>query len=338
MAASSSVALVTLSAACAFLFGTHLAPGLEGVLYGSLGVAGDILKAMLPFAIVAAARSLHMLRALAGLALFLAVSAYSFTSEIGLYALSREATSAIEREGRDAYDAARTHASEAAARLNGFGTVRPLAAIEADLAAAQFDKAWVTSKACTDATAKTSREFCATVARLEGERGSAIAHAKAREEADDARVAFEGLTARPSAARPTPSRRRSPGSPALPRIGSSTRWRSCSPSSSNSAPGSAPGSCSGVRASHGPVVAALPRRSRAGRTTGLPGRRTSRRPNRRIALSRRRRRSLAVSRTGRRHSTMPAQHVPPSQGRRHSGRWCWRPCRRSPGFRRGTRR
>ena len=186
-------ALVAISGGCAYLFGTHLAPGIEGMLYGALGVAGDIMKAILPFAIVAAARSLHLLRSIAGLALFLAVSAYSFTSEIGLYALSREASSSMEQQGRDAVETAKRQADQAAARVANFGEVRPLAAIEADLAAAQFDKLWLASRACSDATAKLSREFCARVERLKGERGTAEAYDIARNEAHNAEVAMAGF-------------------------------------------------------------------------------------------------------------------------------------------------
>src|SRR6516162_2637866 len=84
-----SLALSGISVLCCYVFGTHLAPGQEGQLYGVLGGVADALKAFLPLAIAGALAASQKARATAGAAMFIVFSVYSFTSELGLYALGR---------------------------------------------------------------------------------------------------------------------------------------------------------------------------------------------------------------------------------------------------------
>ena len=86
-----SLALSGISILCCYVFGTHLAPGPEGQLYGVLGGVADALKAFLPLAIAGAIAARQKVRAAAGAAMFAVFSFYSFTSELGLYALGRNA-------------------------------------------------------------------------------------------------------------------------------------------------------------------------------------------------------------------------------------------------------
>ena len=85
-----ALSLSGISILCCYLFGTHLAPGMEGQVYGVLGGVADALKALLPLTIAAAVVSGQSARALLGIVLFIVFSAYSFTSELGLYALGRD--------------------------------------------------------------------------------------------------------------------------------------------------------------------------------------------------------------------------------------------------------
>ena len=112
-----SLALSGISILCCYVFGTHLAPGLEGQLYGVLGGVADALKAFLPLAIAAALAARQKGRAAAGAAMFAVFSLYSFTSELGLYALGRNAVASDAQAGREAYEAAKADRGRIEARL-----------------------------------------------------------------------------------------------------------------------------------------------------------------------------------------------------------------------------
>jgi len=120
-----ALALSGISIVCCYIFGTHLAPGDEGRLYGVLGAVADGFKAILPIGIAVALASKQRARAAVGIVLFLVFTAYSFASELGLYALSRDAqaTSATARKENLAFlKAEREPIRE---RLKALGQTRP---------------------------------------------------------------------------------------------------------------------------------------------------------------------------------------------------------------------
>ena len=164
-----AISLAALSVACCFQFGRHLAPGDEGLLYGVLGATADALKALLPLAISAALISRQTGRAAIGVALFAVFSIYSFTSELGLYALSRDAVASTASAGKEAYGQLKEERARIQERLRALGQTRPSSAITAELDGQKQNAAWQSSKECTDATLPASRSFCAAVARLKGE-------------------------------------------------------------------------------------------------------------------------------------------------------------------------
>ncbi len=164
------LALSGISITCCFVFGQHLAPGNEGMLYGVLGAVADAFKALLPLLIVAALAARHRIRAVAGIAMFAVISLYSFSSELGLYALSRDAVSSNAGADKEAWNSLKVERERVQKRLTSLGeAIRLPAAVIADIAGQKQGNAWTSSKGCTDATAATSRTFCANVERLKGE-------------------------------------------------------------------------------------------------------------------------------------------------------------------------
>ena len=168
-----SLALSGISVLCCYVFGTHLAPGPEGQLYGVLGGVADALKAFLPLAIAGAIAARQKGRAAAGAAMFAVFSLYSFTSELGLYALGRNAVASDAQAGREAYEAAKSDRGRIEARLKELGPQRPAGTVQADLDAAKQGGLWRGSEGCTQATWPAARTFCTGFEKLKGELASA---------------------------------------------------------------------------------------------------------------------------------------------------------------------
>jgi hypothetical protein len=167
-----ALALAALSIACCYLFGSHLAPGLEGQFYGVLGAVADALKAILPLSISAAFAARARLRGLIGVVLFACFSAWSFVSEIGLYSLSRDTVTASASGTKEAYEQLKAERAKIATRLAALGTARPSATVLASISASRQDRRWTASGECKDATGA-ARAFCADLDRLAGELAAA---------------------------------------------------------------------------------------------------------------------------------------------------------------------
>jgi hypothetical protein len=69
-------------------------------------------------------------------------SLYSFTSELGLYALGRSAVASDAQAGREAYEAAKADRGRIEARLKELGPQRPAGTVQADLDAAKQGAAY----------------------------------------------------------------------------------------------------------------------------------------------------------------------------------------------------
>ena len=169
-----ALALCAISVGCCFLFGTHLAQGVEGTVYGTLGAVADAMKALLPLSIGAALAARHRMKAIIGTVLFITFTLYSFCSELGLYALSRDAQSSSASAGKEAYQSLKDERARIAKRLSELGSARPSRAIEAEIAGQKQDRWWTLSDSCKNAAYAAARTFCAGVERLEAERATAI--------------------------------------------------------------------------------------------------------------------------------------------------------------------
>jgi hypothetical protein len=184
-----SLALSGISILCCYVFGTHLAPGQEGQLYGVLGGVADALKAFLPLAIAGALAASQKARATAGAAMFIVFSVYSFTSELGLYALSRSAITSDVQASKEGYEAAKAERARIASRLKELGPQRPPGTVKADIAAAKQNRHWEQSGQCAAPSVSAERTFCATFEKLQGELASA-------EEADRLRAQDQSFVAK----------------------------------------------------------------------------------------------------------------------------------------------
>jgi hypothetical protein len=184
---SLALALPSISILCCYTFGTHLASGSEGQLYGVLGGVADALKAVLPIGITAAFAARQRARAFTGMLLFATFSAYSFASELGLYALSRDAQASTVSGGKAGFDLLKQERERIRERLAALGQTRPTGTIKADIAAQHQNRLWPQTAECKDASTAASRTFCAGIETLAGELASAEEAERLR--ADDAKLA-----------------------------------------------------------------------------------------------------------------------------------------------------
>jgi len=159
--------------------------GFEGEMLAAAFAALDAFKALLPWLRMGARDHGHD-----GLA---RVAVYGF---VGLATLNIWATFSVEILGRAALSAKHTIAAQQLSeleaergrvegRLRVLGETRPVATVDANIAAERHNWRWTTSKGCTDATAKDSRAFCATYNRLFGELAAAQDAANLRARFDD---------------------------------------------------------------------------------------------------------------------------------------------------------
>jgi hypothetical protein len=182
-----ALALSGISILCCYVFGTHLAPGQEGQIYGVLGGVADALKAVLPIGIAAAFAARQRARAITGMLLFAVFSAYSFASELGLYALSRDSQSSAAMAGKEGYELLKGERKRIGDRLKALGETRPVGAIKAEIAAQRQNKLWTASGQCKDSDTNAARTFCASLEKLAGELASAEEAERLR--ADDSKLA-----------------------------------------------------------------------------------------------------------------------------------------------------
>ena len=164
-----ALALSGLSIVCCYIFGCHLAPGEEGQLYGVLGGTADALKAVLPLGVAAALTSGQKARAAIGIVLFVVFSVYSFASELGLYALGRDAQSSGAAAGREQYQTLKGERALIKDRLAELGQTRPAKTVTSELAGQKQSRSWESSGNCKDAWREADRTFCKAVAKLDGE-------------------------------------------------------------------------------------------------------------------------------------------------------------------------
>jgi hypothetical protein len=105
--------------------------------------------------------------------MFAVFSLYSFTSELGLYALGRNAVASDAQAGREAYETAKGDRGRIEARLKELGPQRPTGAVQAGIDAAKQSGLWRGSEGCTQTPWAAARTFCIGFEKLKGELASA---------------------------------------------------------------------------------------------------------------------------------------------------------------------
>lgn len=166
--------MILVSAAAGTLFGYRLGHGLEAWVYAAVALAAEGTKWLLPDAISAAWRRGQYMRVLLGTVTVLTVMGYSFAAAIGLSSFVRTAETVMVGASKTVLASIRADIQRETDRLTALGSPRPIGTIDSLIDAAKQDRRWSSTNQCSDATAKASREFCADLAKLEAERGSAV--------------------------------------------------------------------------------------------------------------------------------------------------------------------
>ena len=129
-----------------------------GLLYGMV----NVFKVVSPVMVMEVA-SLPL--RIAGMSVFVLLSLFSAWNSFAVSTLTRAERAAAEsRTSQQVTDLRDDHAA-LLARIKALGETRPVAQIEANLAAERKSRSWSSSKGCTDATGGDSRLFCTTFNR-----------------------------------------------------------------------------------------------------------------------------------------------------------------------------
>jgi len=133
---------------------------LEGQILGAVSVAVDIMKALLPFFIVYAWIARKVLFVTIGSCVFVLFLSFSLLSALGFAAGNRGATAGGREALTARYELVKTEAVELDSRISSLGTIQDARVAEAALSKLRQHYRWTSSKQCTDATARKSRNFC----------------------------------------------------------------------------------------------------------------------------------------------------------------------------------
>jgi hypothetical protein len=149
-------------------------------IYGMASAAADCFKALAPFFFFAAIRNRVWSQALAAALVWVVVTGYAFTSALGHAALNRFSTSGERVVAGANYQDLRADMKRAEDQLKWIPPHRPPSTVEAELNVLKAQRAWMTSKECTDPTIKSSREFCQQYFKLSAEHASGVEAEKHR--------------------------------------------------------------------------------------------------------------------------------------------------------------
>ena len=188
-----ALALTGISVACCYRFGLRLAPGFEGQLYAILGSVADCTKALLPLSIAAAFDTKQRVRAVVGIALFSIITAYSLTSEIGLYAMGRDAQRGAIDASKEGYANLKAERERIASRLKEIGATKPAGQIRGELAADKQSRLWELSNACTEPGNSAARVFCQAHERRQGDLAASEEADRLRERDGQLAAKIEGI-------------------------------------------------------------------------------------------------------------------------------------------------
>jgi hypothetical protein len=141
-------------------------------IYGMASAAADCFKALAPFFFFAAVRNRSWSQALAAALVWVVVTGYAFTSALGHAALNRFDTSGQRVAASASYKDLRADLKRAEDQLKWIPPTRPPSTVEAELNVLKAQRPWMTTKECTDITARASREFCQQYFKLSAEHAS----------------------------------------------------------------------------------------------------------------------------------------------------------------------
>jgi hypothetical protein len=141
-------------------------------IYGMASAAADCFKALAPFFFFAALRNRVWSQAVAAALVWVVVTGYAFTSALGHAALNRFDTSGQRVAASASYKDVRADLMRAEDQLKWIPPHRPPGTVEAEINVVKAQRAWMTTHECTDATMRSSREFCQQYFKLSAEYAS----------------------------------------------------------------------------------------------------------------------------------------------------------------------
>ena len=166
--------LLMVSAAMNYRFGFSLGKtALDGQIYGMASAAADCFKALVPFFFFAAIRNRQWSQALAAALVWLVVTGYSLTSALGHAALNRLDTTGQRAVAAANYKDLRAEEKRAEEQLGWIPQHRPAATVASDISALKDQRAWTTTRGCTEVQGRIGREFCQQYHKLGAELASA---------------------------------------------------------------------------------------------------------------------------------------------------------------------
>lgn len=134
----------------------------EAQILGSVSVAFDVFKSVLPICIAWAWAKKNRAYVLLGSALFLLFFGFSFLSALGFAASNRGNVSGGRETLGLRLDAATTELDRSKARLQEIGKTRAQSVIEAEITNLQQDKFWRGSQYCNWPSGGEAQNFCKT--------------------------------------------------------------------------------------------------------------------------------------------------------------------------------
>jgi hypothetical protein len=166
--------LLLVSAMMNYRFGFSLGKTpTDGQIYGMASAAADCFKALAPFFFFAAVRNRVWSQAVAAALVWVVVTGYAMTSALGHAALNRLDTSGQRAAASASYKDLRAEMKRTEDELNWIPAHRPAETVAAELNVLKAQRAWLLTKECTDATIRSSREFCQQYFKLAAEHASA---------------------------------------------------------------------------------------------------------------------------------------------------------------------
>jgi hypothetical protein len=166
--------LLAVSAAMNWRFGYSLGKTeLDGEIYGAASAAADCFKALVPFFFFAALRNKMWSQAAASAVLWVVVTGYSLTSALGHAALNRLDTTGQRAVEAASYKDLRADLKRAQDQMSWIPQHRPATTVVSEIDGLKNQRAWTTTKGCTDVNGKAVREFCQQLHGLSSELASA---------------------------------------------------------------------------------------------------------------------------------------------------------------------
>ena len=168
-----ALALIGVSAAMNWRFGYSLGKTpLDGLIYGTMSAAADVLKAVVPFFFFGAVRRRQWSQAAAAVIVGMVVTCYSLLSAFGHAAQNRSETTGHRAFDAKAYRELGADLKRAQDQLSWVPPHRPSAVVAGEIDSMKIQRLWSASQECTAINAKAAREFCAKYHGLQSELGS----------------------------------------------------------------------------------------------------------------------------------------------------------------------